>query len=73
MSKRWTELSNLPLSTRTRNVLISAGITTADAIPESREDLWQIPGLGGKGLEEIDSWRAGRENWKEFYSSIPLS
>jgi DNA-directed RNA polymerase alpha subunit len=60
MPKTWTGLSNLPLSTRTKNALIAAGFTTASSIPEDRARLRKIPGLGEKGLREIECWRAGR-------------
>ena len=68
MKKAWTELSELPLSTRTQNTLIAAGITTAAAIPASYKELSQIPNLGLKGIQEIYAWRETIKAWEDFYT-----
>lgn len=47
-------LEILELSTRTRNVLIKAGVSSAAALAKlSREELLELPGVGEKAAEEI--------------------
>jgi hypothetical protein len=71
MAKEWTELSDLPLSNRTKNALTAIGITTAAAIPADLKELRRIPNLGTGSIAEIQSWQRSQENWKEFYQAPP--
>jgi N utilization substance protein A len=49
------EIDKLELSSRSRNSLVEAGITTIkDLKSKSEDELSEIRGLGPKGLEEID-------------------
>jgi DNA-directed RNA polymerase alpha subunit len=49
-----TKVDNLPLSVRTSNALLMAGIKTiAGLVRRSEEDILALDGIGAKGVDEI--------------------